>query len=155
MDLDRFDMIDAVIDRDLAVGKIVCHSRIPDHAHVFEGHFPGHPLVPGTIQTEIMAQAAGVLALMRSDCARMPFLIGVDRARFRNELAPGSEVESEAACIYDNGLMIAFDCILRSAGRTVSEASIRLSLSSFVNSRLEAHARALVVRLSPVQAENA
>ena len=59
---------------------------------VFEGHFPGHPLVPGVLLTETMAQASGYLVLGLMDFTHMPFLMAVDKARFRTFVGPRSEL---------------------------------------------------------------
>ena len=63
---------------------------MPDASPVFEGHFPGHPLVPGVLLTETMAQASGYLVLGLMDFTHMPFLMAVDKARFRTFVGPGA-----------------------------------------------------------------
>ena len=63
---------------------------MPDESPVFEGHFPGHPLVPGVLLTETMAQASGYLVLGLMDFTHMPFLMAVDKARFRTFVGPGA-----------------------------------------------------------------
>ena len=60
---------------------------------VFEGHFPGHPLVPGVLLTETMAQASGYLVLGLMDFTHMPFLMAVDKARFRTFVGPGTVLD--------------------------------------------------------------
>ena len=70
---------------------------MPMESPVFEGHFPGHPLVPGVLLTETMAQASGYLVLGLMDFTHMPFLMAVDKARFRTFVGPGAVLAIEAA----------------------------------------------------------
>ena len=60
MRLEYFDMIDRVVTFDPSQKRIVTRSTVPAESPVFEGHFPGHPLVPGVLLTETMAQASSV-----------------------------------------------------------------------------------------------
>ena len=56
---------------------------------MFEGHFPGHPLLPGVLMIETMAQTGGWLVLATLRFARMPFLTQVKEAKLRGFVAPG------------------------------------------------------------------
>ena len=62
MHLEYFQMIDRVSAVDPASGRLDASSTVPDASPVFEGHFPGLPLVPGVLLIETMAQASGFLA---------------------------------------------------------------------------------------------
>jgi beta-hydroxyacyl-ACP dehydratase FabZ len=60
----------------------------------FQGHFPGNPVVPGTVMIESMAQV-GAIFVAKSDPAnrgRLPYLVGLDRVRFRRPVFPGDQV---------------------------------------------------------------
>ena len=90
MRLEYFDMIDRVTLLDRSAKRIEATSTVPMESPVFEGHFPGHPLVPGVLLTETMAQASGYLVLGLMDFTHMPFLMAVDKARFRTFIGPGT-----------------------------------------------------------------
>ena len=71
MNLERVDMIDRVVEIDASFTRIVCSSTVPVASPVFEGHFPGLPILPGVLLIETMAQAAGILLLVRDRLQRM------------------------------------------------------------------------------------
>ncbi len=97
MRLEYFEMIDRVVRLDRDAKRIEARSTVPMESPVFEGHFPGHPLVPGVLLTETMAQASGYLVLGLMDFSHMPFLMAVDKARFRTFVPPGTVLVIEAS----------------------------------------------------------
>src|ERR671932_459694 len=96
MRLEYFEMIDRVVAFDRAGKRLEARATVPEASPVFEGHFPGHPLVPGVLLTETMAQASGYLVLGLMNFTHMPFLMAVDKARFRTFVGPGAELAIEA-----------------------------------------------------------
>ncbi len=63
----------------------------------FVGHFPGHPVMPGVLILEALAQACGLLAILslppEEVRSKVTYLMGIDGARFRKPVVPGDRVE--------------------------------------------------------------
>ena len=78
--LEYFQMIDQVAALDANEKRLVARSTIPEESPIFEGHFPGHALMPGVLLIETMAQASGYLVLSLNNFSQMPFLVGVREA---------------------------------------------------------------------------
>lgn len=57
-----------------------------------EGHFPGHPVTPGVILCEMLAQSACVLLAGRAE-GKIPYFTGLDKVRFRRPLRPGETLD--------------------------------------------------------------
>ena len=96
MDLDYFRLIDRVVDLNLEARTIVVEAHVPEKHTIFEGHFPGFPIMPGVLLTEAMAQSAGWLLLGVLKFERMPFLAIVKEAKMRGFVSPGQLLTIDA-----------------------------------------------------------
>ena len=96
MDLDYFKLIDRIVDLNLGERTITVEARVPDKHSIFEGHFPGFPIMPGVLLTEAMAQSSGWLLLGVLKFERMPFLAIVKQAKMRGFVSPGQLLTIEA-----------------------------------------------------------
>jgi len=94
----RYPML--LIDRVLEIEpkkRIVAIKNFTINEEFFQGHFPEHPIVPGVLLVEAMAQAGGLL-LMHDDPQRAEKLLyfgAIERARFRKPVVPGDQVRFE------------------------------------------------------------
>lgn len=131
MRLEYFEMIDHVTAFDREGRRLVARSRVPMESTVFEGHFPGHPLVPGVLLTETMAQASGYLVLALMRFSHMPFLMGVDEARFRQFVPPGTLLEIEALIDQEGSGYVATRSKIRIDGKLTASAGLRFALQPF------------------------
>src|SRR5437016_14429938 len=89
MRIEYFQLIDRIVDLDLAQQTIRTEARVPDASTIFEGHFPGHPLMPGVLLIEAMAQTSGWLVIAVTKFSRMPFLAPLTEAKLRSCVPPG------------------------------------------------------------------
>src|ERR687883_43399 len=101
MQLEYFQLIDRIVDLSLADRTIRTEARVPLTSTIFEGHFPGHPLMPGVLLIETMAQTAGWLVIGATRFARMPFLAAVKEAKLRTFVVPGQVLSTTAELAHD------------------------------------------------------
>ena len=114
MQLEYFHLIDRILDLDVGGKKIVVEAQVPKQSTIFEGHFPGYPLMPGVLLIESMAQASGWLLLGVLKFERMPILAAVKEAKVRGSVFPGDLITIEAGLTHEG------------SGYAVTEAKIRV-----------------------------
>jgi beta-hydroxyacyl-ACP dehydratase FabZ len=74
--------------------KITGWKSVSGNEPVFQGHFPGQPIMPGVYIVEAMAQTACVLLLGRPDLkGKVAFFMGIDGVKFRKPVVPGDQLE--------------------------------------------------------------
>jgi len=95
-----------LVDRVLACepGKmILAHKNVTMNEPFFQGHFPGHPVMPGVMVIEALAQAAAILAYRSTGTGpggdALFFFAGIDNARFRRQVVPGDQLRLEVQVI--------------------------------------------------------
>lgn len=147
MRLETFQMIDRVERLDRGRKTIACRCEVPMASTVFEGHFPGHPLLPGTLMIEAIAQSCGLLVLLLHDFAKLPVLVGVDKARMRAMVTPGAVLAAEGALVQEGSAYAAAAGRLLLDGRKVAEAEIRLGTIPFPSEPLRGEALAFARRI--------
>ncbi len=94
----RYPML--LVDRilDLVPGKrVVGLKNVTMNEPFFQGHFPNHPVMPGVLILEAMAQAGGVLLLqaVENPETKLPFFVSIDNAKFRQTVTPGDQLRFE------------------------------------------------------------
>ncbi len=73
------------------------YKNVSINEPMFVGHFPGNPVLPGVYIIEAMAQIGGIAILASGDMARkIPYLAGIDKAKFRRPVVPGDQLVMEA-----------------------------------------------------------
>src|SRR5438067_12596546 len=101
MRLEYFQLIDRIIDIDIDGRKIRAEAIVPTTSTIFEGHFPGYPLMPGVLLMEAMAQASGWLIIGLTRLTRMPFLAACKEAKLRSLVTPGQRLPLDATLLHE------------------------------------------------------
>ena len=104
-----FLLVDRVTEFTKSEG-IVGYKNISISDHVFQGHFPDHPIYPGVLIIEGMAQAGGVLAFLSSATDdqesfddKVVYFMSIDKAKFRQPVKPGDKLEYRMKVIKQKG----------------------------------------------------
>src|SRR4249919_3845635 len=101
MDLQYFRLIDRILDLNTVEKTITVEALVPTENTIFEGHFPGYPIMPGVLLIESMAQTSGWLLIALMKFERMPFLAAAKEAKMRGFVAPGQMLKIEAGIVHE------------------------------------------------------
>jgi 3-hydroxyacyl-[acyl-carrier-protein] dehydratase len=142
MRLEYFQLIDRIVDLNLADRKISSEATVPATSTIFEGHFPGYPLMPGVLLVEAMAQTAGWLVVAVNRFERMPFLAAVKEAKLRTFVMPGQVLAIKAGYVHDGSGYAVTEAEIKRDGKTICEATLTLRVLDFPNADMAAQMRA-------------
>ena len=153
MQLDYFQLIDRIVDLNMVEKTITVEAQVPKTSTVFEGHFPGYPIMPGVLLIESMAQTSGWLLLALMKFERMPFLAAVKEAKMRGFVTPGELLTVEAGIVHEGSGYAITEAKVKVAGKLRSNATITFSHVPFPNPDLRGHMDAEARRIGfPLQA---
>ncbi len=118
-----FVMVDRVtkIDGNIIVGVKNVSSNEP----YFSGHFPGHPIMPGVLQLEAIAQVAGILMLKRAEnFGKLAYFMSAENVKWRKPVRPGDVLVIEVELLKLRGKIGKAKGICKVQGEIVSEAEV-------------------------------
>jgi len=147
MNLEYFQLIDRVVALNLDERRITVHAQIPETSTIFQGHFPGYPLMPGVLLIEAMAQTSGWLLTAAQNFERMPFLAAVKEAKMRSFVMPGEALTIDAHIIHDGSGFAVTEAKVSVDGKTRCNATLTLRHTPFPNSDLRDHMEATARRI--------
>ena len=153
MQLEYFQLIDRILDLNMVEKTIVAEARVPTASTIFEGHFPGHPIMPGVLLIESMAQTSGWLLLALMKFERMPFLAAVKEAKMRGFVSPGELLTVEASVLHEGSGYAMTEAKVKVDGKLRCNATITFGIVPFPNPELRVHMDAMAKRIGfPQQA---
>lgn len=145
--LEYFQMVDRIDALDLAAMTIRAECNLPEQSPVFEGHFPGHPILPGVLMIETMAQTGGWLVVARAGFERAAFLAQVRNAKMRDFVLPGEQLLAEAALQHEGSGYAVAAAKLRRGGKLVAEADMTFTVRPFPSETMRAQVHAAARRI--------
>jgi len=125
-----FLLIDRVIEID-SHKSLVGYKNVTIGDNVFQGHFPGHPIYPGVMILEGMAQAGGILAfksmnMTKEEAAtKVVYFMSIDKAKFRAPVKPGDKLEYHISVIKQKGVIWMLDAKAYVDDKLVSQAELK------------------------------
>ena len=131
MQFERFKLVDRIAQIDTGERTIRCEGTVPMESPVFEGHFPGHPLMPGVLLLESMAQTSGWMILGLQGFRQMPFLAAAREAKFRSFVGPGSKLIMTAKIVHEGSGFALTQAQGELDGKVVCDATITFRVVNF------------------------
>jgi 3-hydroxyacyl-[acyl-carrier-protein] dehydratase len=153
MHLEYFQLIDRILDLNMGEKTITAEAQVPQHNTIFEGHFPGHPIMPGVLLIESMAQTSGWLLLALMKFERMPFLAAVKEAKMRGFVSPGELLTIDANVLHEGSGYAMTEARVKVGGKLRCNSTITFSHVPFPNPELRGYMDAVAQRIGfPQQA---
>ncbi|HUI67550.1 MAG TPA: 3-hydroxyacyl-ACP dehydratase FabZ [Nitrospirota bacterium] len=122
-------LVDRILEMEMGK-RVVGIKNVTINEPFFQGHFPGHPIMPGVLLLEAMAQTGGVLAMRTAEAAGMDiktkviYFMTIDKVKFRKPVLPGDQVRFELDLIKSRSNIRSFKAQALVDGAVVAEAEL-------------------------------
>jgi 3-hydroxyacyl-[acyl-carrier-protein] dehydratase len=147
MHLEYFKLIDRIVELDIGERRITVEAQVPRTNTIFEGHFPGYPIMPGVLLIEAMAQSSGWLLIALTKFERMPFLAAVKEAKMRSFVSPGDLLKIDASLLHDGSGYAITQAKVRVNNELRCNATITFGVVAFPSPDLRGHMEAEAKRV--------
>ena len=106
--------------------RVVGVKNVTINEPFFQGHFPGHPIMPGVLIVEAMAQVGGMLLLGAFEDAaqKVVYFMSLDNVKFRRPVKPGDQLRFELEMTQIRGMVCKMRGVARVDGEIVCEADM-------------------------------
>ena len=121
-----FLLVDRVLERE-AGKRIVAIKNVTMNELFFQGHFPGHPIMPGVLIIEAMAQVAGLM-VMEKGSDSIPLFASMDNVKFKRPVTPGDQIRFEVEMIKIKSTFVRTAGKAYVDGKDVAEAEFMCSI---------------------------
>jgi 3-hydroxyacyl-[acyl-carrier-protein] dehydratase len=125
-----FLLVDRVVEFE-AGKRIVGIKNVTINEPFFQGHFPEHPIMPGVLILEAMAQVGGVYAILGNEVGenQVPYFVGIDNAKFRKPVLPGDVLRLELELITKRRGIYTFNGKATVDGKLVAQAELKATFA--------------------------
>jgi 3-hydroxyacyl-[acyl-carrier-protein] dehydratase len=155
MQIEYFQLIDRIVALNVGEKTITVEAQVPETSTIFEGHFPGYPIMPGVLLTEAMAQSSGWLLLALMKFERMPFLAMIKEAKMRGFVSPGQLLTIDAKVEHEGSGFAVTSAKVRVGTELKCSADLTFRHIPFPHPDLRVHMDAMAHKIGfPQQAMN-
>ena len=123
-----FLLVDRILEINSEERSIVGIKNVTINEQFFNGHFPGHPIMPGVLIVEGLAQCLGVL-VMEGVENKVPYFAALENIKFKAPVKPGDQLVYEAKVDKQRGNIIKASGVAKVDGKIVTEASFTFSIA--------------------------
>lgn len=125
-----FLLLDRILEIDIEEKTCTAIKNVSMGEMIFEGHFPGHPILPGVMSIEAMAQAAAVYIMSTDETIedKLVYFMTIDSARFRRPITPGDQFKMTVTLNRKRGPV----CRFSGVGHVDGELAVECEFSAMI-----------------------
>ena len=155
MQLEYFQLIDRILDLNIVEKTITVEAQVPTTSTVFEGHFPGYPIMPGVLLLETMNHASGYLMLGLNGFSKLPFFAGTKRVKIKRFVTPGTLMKVRIDLVHEGSGFCMTSGEIKVGDEVVAEAEITMMLMNFPSEELAEEVRHRAAKVGFALAQSA